>query len=868
MSGTVKKWTFALLFLLIFLILLAGFIPLLVQEFVLPPVLARAGLSGYELSVSRLGLHGCSLHIAGRPPFSPVVSGNLRIDWTPSGLLGRRIERISSRGLQINLVDLPAGNDTLPAQPHRQKNTGEGPSLPFLVRQIEVTDGSLYLPIGKRIAYLPFTFSGKLSGAPDLTDPAGAINFQAGMVAAEQPFNLTLSMDPTHGTLSVELDANLDLKSAAAAYPLPESKIRDLDGFARINIAAATRLAPFSVESFEAVLLFDDLSAAGNGFSIESPDDRPATITAAGTGSRFQVTGSDLQMKAPLRTSLEFDADITSGENRLHWQGAVELEPEAGTSRQARFTFNDDQSVRISHAGSGSAEGISVQLSTAQLEIRTTEQPGLPQNDIEAAVEMLNADIRIKYGQQSDANTITGTVSFHARNTNVASAQGSVTIPDLTMQTDGSFFPGRKGHYFAARLRAEDTSFYLEKQDIRAQGVQLQLPLSWPQGDNRETGFLRIGTIRKSGRNAGNLTAEIVQKGAELLMEGALHTLLFPQENIALTGSIRPPEKNNVFADFAFDLAGGHFAAANFAPFFPALQGMEGAGKVDAHGDLSISPCGLTGKADLALNSGSLALKDADTEVDDLNFRLRFPALPSLTTSPVQEFSIGEIRKKKLVVNNVQALFEIEPSGTLFIEKISGHWSGGRLFTGSFRLRQDQEEFDLAVFCDRLELSAILSQLNLAEAGGEGRLSGRIPLAYSGGSFFVDDGFLFSTPGEKGYLKIKQSKYLETTIPADVPQFSPLHFAGAALADFEYNWAKLQIMSVEENLLVKLQVDGRPREKLPYRFDAGKNVFVRLEDESKGGIDQPIKLDVNFNIPVNELLPYTNKLIPLFRKLN
>jgi hypothetical protein len=117
-------------------------------------------------------------------------------------------------------------------------------------------------------------------------------------------------------------------------------------------------------------------------------------------------------------------------------------------------------------------------------------------------------------------------------------------------------------------------------------------------------------------------------------------------------------------------------------------------------------------------------------------------------------------------------------------------------------------------------------------------------------------------------LKIKQSKYLETTIPAEVPQFSPLHFAGAALADFEYNWAKLQIQSEGDSLLLKLQVDGRPTEKLPFRFDQKNNVFVRLDAASGEGIDQPIKLDVNFNVPVNEIFQYKDTLMPFFRKLN
>ena len=161
----------------------------------------------------------------------------------------------------------------------------------------------------------------------------------------------------------------------------------------------------------------------------------------------------------------------------------------------------------------------------------------------------------------------------------------------------------------------------------------------------------------------------------------------------------------------------------------------------------------------------------------------------------------------------------------------------------------------------------MLTQLGLAEAEGGGSVSGRIPLVYRDRKIRVDDGFLFTSPGDKGTLKIIRSSHLDVGLPADTPQLSPLHFAGAALRDFEYNWAKLNIFSEEENLLLKLQIDGRPRQRLPYRFDAQNSVFVRLAEGAPGGIDQPVKLDVNFKVPVNELMRNQQILQPLLRKL-
>ncbi|MCL7487538.1 MAG: YdbH domain-containing protein [Desulfobulbaceae bacterium] len=866
-----QKWFYAALFPAFFLILLAGFLPLLVQELVLPPVLARAGLAGYDLSISRLGLYGCSLHIAGQPQLPPpVVSGSIRIAWTPSGLLKRRIDKISSNGLQINLADLPSPGKSSPAQPNQDDNIAGSISLPVLVQRVEVHNGSLLLPTVKGVIYLPFTFSAQPAGDLDPAASSGVTFFKARMQVAEQAVNATIAMNQQDASMTGELDANLDLAPLALISSIPGSTAGKISGRAMLKANIAMQLSPFAMKSSAASVVFDKLAIGTDGFTLRSLDTLPASIAVSGTASQFLVKGTGFRVDGPVRATMDFTADMTTTGSSIQWQGALDLKPEAGPVLQDRILVKNVQAVRINHHGTRNEDEIAVILTTSLSPDSTKKKSfAARQKDVEAAIAGFDIDASLTYQQQpSGKNTLAGTVSFTGHDITVETPQESFTVPKITVLADGSILPGQTGNIFAARFRVDDTSLNLEKQGIRMQGIQLELPVARPGKDNGEKGSLRIGAIRKNGADAGHLTAQISQNKTELQINGLLHTLLFPEEDISLSGTLRPPAGNNVFAEFAFDLVDGNFSSANFAPVFPALQEIEGAGSIDAHGSLFVSPCGLAGNADLAVNRGGLVLKDADTEIDDLNFSLHFPALPSLTTSPKQQFSIGEIRKKNIIVNDILAWFEIEAPGSLFIERISGRWSDGRVFTGSFRISQDQDEFDLAIFCDRLKLSSILSQLNLAQAGGEGRLSGRIPLVYSRGSIFVDDGFLFSTPGEKGYLKIKQSKYLATTIPADVPQFSPLHFAGAALADFEYNWAKLQIMSEEEYLLVKLQVDGRPKEKLPYRFDAGKNVFVRLDDESKGGIDQPVKLDVNFNIPLNELLPYTNKMMPLFRKFN
>ena len=93
-------------------------------------------------------------------------------------------------------------------------------------------------------------------------------------------------------------------------------------------------------------------------------------------------------------------------------------------------------------------------------------------------------------------------------------------------------------------------------------------------------------------------------------------------------------------------------------------------------------------------------------------------------------------------------------------------------------------------------------------------------------------------------------------MPQNSPQFAQLDFAGAALRDFNYNWVKLSLVSEGEDVMLRMNLDGRPAKPLPFHYDQKSGTFERLKISSEKGIDQPIVLDVNFRIPFNELLGY------------
>jgi hypothetical protein len=123
------------------------------------------------------------------------------------------------------------------------------------------------------------------------------------------------------------------------------------------------------------------------------------------------------------------------------------------------------------------------------------------------------------------------------------------------------------------------------------------------------------------------------------------------------------------------------------------------------------------------------------------------------------------------------------------------------------------------------------------------------------GKWRFDDGFFYSTPGVGGKIRLSGTDALLAGVPAGTPQFSQLDLAREALKNYDYNWAKVNIKTDGENLKLRLALDGKPVDVLPFTFreDLG---FVRVTPGSPGARFQGINLDVNFTMPLDKVIRY------------
>ena len=193
-------------------------------------------------------------------------------------------------------------------------------------------------------------------------------------------------------------------------------------------------------------------------------------------------------------------------------------------------------------------------------------------------------------------------------------------------------------------------------------------------------------------------------------------------------------------------------------------------------------------------------------------------------------------------------------------------WAGGRVFTNAVRLSPDIKNMVIPIFCDRLRLADLLEQFGVSNAQGDGTVSGRIPLTVGKNKIHFEDGFLYSSPGQGGTIRVKAFDLLATGIPKNTPQFVQVDFAAEALKNFSYNWVKLLFNSEGEELYMQMQMDGKPVQSLPFRYDSTTGLLQRIENGGQG-INQPIRLDVNFRLPLNRFLGYSGRIQDIMNKI-
>ncbi len=409
---------------------------------------------------------------------------------------------------------------------------------------------------------------------------------------------------------------------------------------------------------------------------------------------------------------------------------------------------------------------------------------------------------------------------------------------------------------------------------LRIGEIALRLPLHWPPtGETEEptaagtgAGELKVAQMQWNGYRLGGVTGKIAPSGLGFKLDAEYlgDPDLLPGFKAELSGK----------ADWQ---AGRGFAASgsgrvvewqwpkdfDLARLHPAAAGISATAEFDLETRFTLDRRGPRLAFEGVARNGEVEIPEYDARLHGLVVFLDFPDLLAIRSAPRQMISFEAAELGNLTFSRGMVEFRVDGPRNYFIEKAEAGWVGGRLSLFALHLAPWTQNYQFDIFCDGLELSRLISQLNLGTATGEGRINGRIPVDYRPGRLRLEQGFLYSTPGLEGTIRIAEDDLLESMIPTGGS--GQLALTKAALRDFKYRWARLQLAMDGDDLQAQFQFDGAPADILPFVYNQEIGDWVRVEVKGAGSRFEAIRLDLNFNLPLDQVLGVGFGLRDLFK---
>ncbi|MGL1862884.1 MAG: YdbH domain-containing protein [Pseudodesulfovibrio sp.] len=389
---------------------------------------------------------------------------------------------------------------------------------------------------------------------------------------------------------------------------------------------------------------------------------------------------------------------------------------------------------------------------------------------------------------------------------------------------------------------------------LRTGRVNLKLPLAWPTPKRGRPGRLTLTNVRSGKYKLGSITTRLRQEFMDIGYNGELATELLPNLRLPFSGHASM-ETRDATLKFGVDR---YALPHDYDPvkLVPALGGIRFSGNLSMEGGVDISHKGIESRLGIFLTDGVAKFGDSGTTMKGIRLYFESPDIINFRSSPAQMFAFDSLTAGTLDVKNGLVTFQLEPGGVVLVERGRVEWCDGHVESRAFRVIPGHDEYDVTLFCTGLKLTEILHQLGLAKAKGDSALDGELPVTWREGHISFAGGFLHSTPGEGGSIQVEGLDELLASIPEGTPQRGQLELAKHAIKDFEYKWVRIRADTVGNELLVRLSVDGKPVGVLPFVYRKEIGGFMMVEGDVQGSHFQGLRLDVNFNLPLDRILLY------------
>lgn len=886
------------------LVIAAGVVfvlPEYLESSVIQRLAAANGFEAKEVRIRRIGLDGADagpirIEEAGR---RSIAIAAVQIDYSLWGLLRKRIQGIVISGLHLELATTSAGK-AADASPPREPRTASSHGTPDILAGLRWPVRMDYLKIVQSeivLIHKQQRITIALDAALDTAAmPGGALKSVLRIRSNGNALTLKVDVNPSTGRAMLNLlGQDLDLRRLSTLYPrlpLPVAM-----GRMDVNGSSVVRLDPLAIEqlSIHARLLQAQIGTAqalienvpdggGGAMPIEIAIDRAGPKRYQWRCAPFHISASAAARVDTLEGQWvmgESGWELTAGGSArsVAQTPTPQWVPDDPLTMQWSATIRPAQEARL-------AVGIQARM-TSPAAVTIADTLHLRQPHLEAVVNaLLDADaIEAQWkisGTQSrmrladgDARigrlALTGDLAIEDLSaapvyrlnvqSTLAQVQAemdsvNVMLPAIDVHATAQGGGGRP-QQLEGRLTIRPGRIQVKHPQLILEHASLQLPFQWPPAEKQTTGPLQVDRILLNDRPVGRIDGRVRQHGRGLGLALDHTSKLFPGLHVLIDG--------------ALDRSGGSLAVTvpayalpsdmTIDRFWPRAAGMALGGRVAASGRLRTDRTTLSGSAQVSLDEGYL--KDASQKLDleGIRMEVHFDNLPGMDSAPRQTLAIRRVRIGNLDAEDLRVDFQIERPQTLFIEKAAIQWCKGTVSTGALRITPGRDDYELTLFCDRLDLALVLKQLGAAEASGEGAVNGRIPLHWADGGLTFDKGFLYSTPGTSGTIRLSGTRRLLAGLPPGSPQHTQLDIATEALKDYTYKWARLYLESEDRDLLLKLQFDGKPNHLLPFAYNTAMGSFQRVTGEGQADFTG-ISIDLNFRSPLNDILQYKKLFSP------
>lgn len=604
----------------------------------------------------------------------------------------------------------------------------------------------------------------------------------------------------------------------------------------------------------------------------------------------WSINISSVRVRSPIRTGIgKIDGTLALLESKLYLNGSFLLDTPVSTplafSYDLMFNRHSPYPYRLKLASTPAGRvGVTGKYGrlltqspviTAQMAANNkkgsgaikieTGQGTAEYQSYTAAVSRLKAESSISFETGVNGIRVQADSRVHFFDINGKVLEGVVDIPSAAVSGTAAFHSGT-GPSADLKLAIPDGWFDFPDQQVSGSGLQLYFPIQYPVVEHRKTGTCNLARISWNNRQTASVKGNITQlKTDTVQIDGTMDLDFLKKAAPEFVCSITMDKSLAATLDIAvnpFELT--HHDIKRSAPQFDLNA--ELAVTVSARGHASLKNHRVDTRMHLDIRDGQMAMPDLKLSARGINTRIAFNDLLRPESVPGQIGTIDHIEMDKIKIENARVRFSIEDAAYLLVENLRFNWCNGIVSTESIRLPNEKGDYSLILYCDRLELTELLEQMGVFHAEGNGSLSGRIPVTYNKGNISFENGFLFSTPGSGGKVNITNTDKLIEGIPMDSPQFAQLDVAREALKNFEYRWVTLTLNTFEDTLFVNMEMDGKPSKVMPFVFQKDIGTFARVDASHPGSHFQGIKLDVNLNLPFNEVMKFGNKLKSLFNQ--